>query len=64
MIEQRTWDFTLVPGANEGDPLEGHRPDCAQVQLLRSLGVPLATLFGCAELPDEVVWHDCMGLER
>lgn len=43
-----------------GDTITLHHAFCPQVRALAMLGYPVATMFGCKEIPGEFAWHECL----
>ena len=49
------YDFTVTANRHPLRQVEGlllHKTDCPVVQAMRSEGMFIGTLFGCAEIPD------------
>lgn len=53
-----TYDIALTEGRD--GKVVVHRADCPGARLMADLGFPVATLFGCEQMPDELPLHDCL----
>lgn len=53
-----TWDIALVPDAQ--GKLVVHQAACPTARAAAEAGVPVATLYGCEKLPDDVELAACL----